>query len=86
MRSREEIKAAEEVAQRNPCKDFEDFQPIFAKVQRELASGFRKTIKYKDNAEVKVGDLFILDGQKVLVAGKGEPFTFTMGDRTAGCG
>ena len=75
VRSREEIKAAEEVAQRNPCKDFEDFQPIFAKVQRELASGFRQTIKYKDNAEVKVGDLFILDGQKVLVAGKGEPFT-----------
>ena len=75
VRSREEIKAAEEVAQRNPCKDFEEFQPIFTKVQREIASGVRPTIKYKDNAEVNVGDLFILDGQKVLVAGKGEPFT-----------
>lgn len=75
VRSREEIKAAEEVAQRNPCKDFEEFQPIFEKVQRELASGLRQTLKYKDNAEVNVGDIFILDGQKVLVAGKGELFT-----------
>ncbi|MEY4569730.1 MAG: hypothetical protein RLZZ398_1169 [Verrucomicrobiota bacterium] len=75
VRSREEIKAAEEVAQRNPCKDFSEFQPIFEKVQRELTSGLRQTLKYKDNAEVNVGDIFILDGQKVLVAGKGELFT-----------
>ncbi len=75
VRSREEIKAAEEVAQRNPCKDFEEFRPTFDKVQCELASGLRQTLKYKDNAEVKVGDIFILDGQKVLVAGKGELFT-----------
>lgn len=75
VRSREEIKAAEEVAQRNPCKDFGEFRPIFEKVQRELLSGFRKTLKYKDNAEVNVGDIFILDGQKVLVAAKGELFT-----------
>lgn len=75
VRSREEIKAAEDVAQRNPCKDFEEFQPLFEKVQRELASGLRQTLKYKDNAEVNVGDIFILDGQKVLVAGKGELFT-----------
>lgn len=75
VRSREEIKAAGEVAQRNPCKDFEDFRPIFEKIQRELASGVRNTLKYKDNAEVNAGDIFILDGQKVLVVGKGELFT-----------
>jgi hypothetical protein len=75
VRSREEIKAAEEVAQRNPCEDFEVFQPVFEKVQRELISGLRQTLKYKDNAEVNVGDIFILDGQKALVAAKGELFT-----------
>jgi hypothetical protein len=75
VRSREEIRAAEEVAQRNPCKDYDEFRPIFEKVQRELASSLRQTLKYKDNAEVKVGDIFILDGQKALVASKGEPFT-----------
>lgn len=75
VRSRGEINAAEEVAQRNHCKDFEEFQRIFEKVQRELVSGIRQTLKYKDNAEVNVGDIFILDGQKALVAGKGELFT-----------
>jgi hypothetical protein len=74
VRSREEIKAAEEVAQRNPCKDFDMFQPIFEKVQRELEAGNRQTLKYQDNAEIKKGDLFILDGQKVIVADMGDPF------------
>jgi hypothetical protein len=43
-------------------------------VQRELEGGERQTLKYKDNADVKTGDLFILDGQKVLVAETGEEF------------
>lgn len=79
VRPREEIKAAEEVAQRNPCKDFDDFQPLFEKVQRELESGARQTLKYQDNAEVKKGDLFILDGQKVIVADMGDPFVSEYG-------
>ena len=75
VRSREEIRAAEEVAKRNPCEDFESFRRTFENVRSELASGVRQTLKYKDNAEVNVGDMFILDGQKVLVVSKGEPFT-----------
>ena len=79
VRSREEIKAAEEIAQRNPCKDFSVFQPLFEVVQKELETGRRQTLKYKDNAEVKDGDLFILDGQKVIVAKTGEPFVSDYG-------
>lgn len=79
VRPREEIKAAEEIAQRNPCRDFAEFKPIFEKVQRELDSGERHTIPYKDNAETKKGDLFILDGQKVIVAELGEPFVSDYG-------
>ena len=74
VRPREEINAAEEVAQRNPCRDFAKFQPMFEKVQRELTAGERKTKPYKDNAEVKQGDLFILDGQKLVVAEMGDSF------------
>lgn len=74
VRSRQEIKAAEEIAQRTPCQDFADFKLIFKKVQRELETGERQTLKYQDNAEVNQGDLFILDGQKVMVADMGEPF------------
>jgi T5orf172 domain len=74
VRSREEIKAAEEIAQRNPCQDFAEFQPIFEKVQSELAAGKRHAMKYRDNAEVRKGDLFILEGQTVIVAEMGDPF------------
>ncbi len=74
VRSRDEIKSAEEIAQRNPCKDFEDFKPLFEKVQSDLAAGLRQTLKFKDNAEVNKGEVFILDGQKVIVADMGEPF------------
>jgi len=62
VRPRDEIKAAEEVAQRNPCKEFDQFKPIFEKAQRDLETGERQTLKYMDNAEVVKGDLFILDG------------------------
>jgi hypothetical protein len=79
VRPREEIKAAEEIAHRNPCKDFALFKPLFEKVQQELNSGERLTLPYKDNAETKKGDLFILDGQKVIVAEVGEPFVSDYG-------
>jgi hypothetical protein len=74
VRSRQEIKAAEEIAQRVPCQDFDEFKPLFNEVQRQLAAGERQTRKYQDNAAVNQGDLFILDGQKVLVANMDELF------------
>lgn len=79
VRSRQEIKAAEEIAQRTPCQNFDDFKPIFDTVQRQLATGERQTLKYQDNAAVNQGDLFILDGQKVLVAEMGDPFVSDYG-------
>ncbi|AWI09762.1 GIY-YIG nuclease family protein [Ereboglobus luteus] len=74
VRSREEIKAAEEVARRTLCADFDHFKPMFEKVQQELTDGSRQTLKYQDNAEVNQGDMFILDGQKILVASVGASF------------
>lgn len=74
VRSRQEIKAADEVAQRFPCEDFAEFKPIFAEVQRQLKTGERQTVKYQDYATINQGDLFILDGHKVWVAEIGEMF------------
>ncbi|MDB9529462.1 GIY-YIG nuclease family protein [Oscillatoria sp. CS-180] len=74
VRSRQEIKAAEEIAQRTPCKDFKQFKSIFQQVQQDLDTGVRQTVKYQDNAAINQGDLFVLDGQKVLVADMGEEF------------
>ncbi|XGB41521.1 MAG: GIY-YIG nuclease family protein [Nodosilinea sp. LVE1205-7] len=74
VRSRQEIKTAEEIAQRNPCQDFDQFKGLFKQVQQDLETGERKTVKYQDNAAINPGDLFILDGQKVLVAHVGNEF------------
>jgi T5orf172 domain len=74
VRSRQEIKAAEEIAQRNPCQDFNRFKPLFDQVQHDLKIGARQTVKYQDNATINLGDLFILEGQKVIVAGMGDVF------------
>jgi hypothetical protein len=79
VRSREEIKAAEEIARRNPCPDFDVFKPVFENVQRDLEMGRRETVKYKENAGVRKGDLFILDGQKVIVADLGKSFVADYG-------
>lgn len=74
VKPRAEIRAAEEVAKRDICKNFDVFRPLFETVQKEIASGERRTIKFKDNAEVSKGDLFILDGQKIYIAEIGELF------------
>ncbi len=74
VKPRTEVRAAEEIAARVPCKDFEKFRPIFEAVQKELENGVRETQPFKDFAEIREGDLFILSGQKVYVAEVGEMF------------
>src|SRR5205823_14698654 len=56
-----------------------EFRPVFEKVQSELETGERHTLKYQDNAEVRKGDVFILEGQKVIVAEMGDPFVSDYG-------
>jgi hypothetical protein len=43
-------------------------------VQKEIESGTRRALPFRDNAEISKGELFILDGQKIYVAEKGEVF------------
>ncbi|MEX1196340.1 MAG: GIY-YIG nuclease family protein [Pseudohongiellaceae bacterium] len=74
VKPRAEINAAEEIANRTLCKEFEKFKPVFEAVQNELDSGIRHTVSFKDDATVEQGNLFILSGQKVYVASKGEEF------------
>lgn len=83
VRTRAEIKAAEEIAQRAPCLDFNKFKPLFAKVQEELKSGERKTREFKDNAQIRLGEFFILGGQKAYVAEMGEEIKAPNGDTDA---
>lgn len=74
VRSQADRKAAEEVARRIPCDDFDEFQPVFEQVQHELDTGLRSTTRFQHNGKLSPGDLFILEGQKVLVVGSGKTF------------
>lgn len=69
--SREERRAAEEIASRTPCLDFEQFQPHFAKVQDDLANGRLETRRFTTDGAIGLGDFFILGGQFAYVAEKG---------------
>jgi len=69
-----ERQAAEEVADRTPCENFDKFQPLFERAERELKDGTRKAIPFKGEASVEQGNFFIVGGQFAYVAEKGEEF------------
>ena len=72
VRSAAEKRAAEEIAQRDRCPDFESFKPLFEKVQDELERGVRETRPFELKAEIQPGRFFIVGGQKAYVAEMGE--------------
>lgn len=74
VKTRAEVRAAEEIANRTKCEDFDEFKPIFESVQKDIKSGLRNTVPYKDFAKVEQGDLFILAGQIVYIADVGEEY------------
>lgn len=81
VRSSAEKKAAEEVAGREKCEDFETYKPLFEQVQKELDSGMRETRPFEMKAEIEKGRFFIVGGQKAYVAEMGE-MTLTDQGRT----
>lgn len=72
VRSTAERRAAEEVANRDRCEDFDKFKPLFEQVQKELDTGLRETRPFEMKAEIEQGRFFIVGGQKAFVAEKGE--------------
>ncbi len=85
VRSNSEKRAAEEIANRQVCEDFDEFKPVFKQVQKELSSGLRETRKFvKDSgftkADIEKGQFFILGGQTAYVASVGEKIKAPNGD------
>jgi hypothetical protein len=68
VKTRAEIRAAEEIATRKPCEDFQKFKPLFDTVQHDLKTGAREAKLLTKNAQINQGDFFVLNGQKVYVA------------------
>lgn len=72
VQTREERRAAEEIANRNKCEDFDKFKPIFAQLKNELDTGVRTTRPFELKAEIRAGSAFIVGGQMAYVAESGE--------------
>ena len=88
VRSTAEKRAAEEIANREPCPDFERFKPLFEQVRIDLDSGVRTTRQFvKDagflKADIIEGQFFILGGQVAYVAEVGETFRAPNGETDA---
>ena len=77
VRATVEKRAAEDIAQRKKCADFETFEPLFEAVKRDLKSGVRQTLPVHKFDEIKLteiqkGEFFIVEGQMAYVAELGE--------------
>lgn len=83
VKPRAEVRAAEEVASRTHCEDFDSFKPLFEAVQKELDNGVRETRSFELKSEIRPGSFFIVGGQKAYVAGMGEVFSNAQGRRDA---
>jgi hypothetical protein len=75
VRSAAEKRAAEEIANRQTCEDFDQFKPLFQQVQKELSAGLRQTRRFERKSEIAPGRFYVLGGQKAYVATMEQPAT-----------
>lgn len=81
VRTSSDKRAAEEIADRKPCEDFETFRPLFERVAADLKTGLRQSQPIEAGRRaIEAGDFFVLDGITLYVAEVGEPLKTTAGE------
>lgn len=60
-------------AERQQCKEFASFKPLFDACLAEIKTGRRKTREFRMEQEVLVGEFFILNGSLLYIAEVNEP-------------
>lgn len=88
VRTSAEKREAEEIANRERCKDFERFRPLFDGVAHDLTTGARISLAIRKDvgflkADIKVGEFFILFGQTAYVAEVGKKVRAPNGETDA---
>jgi hypothetical protein len=74
VRSHAEIKAAEEIADRKSCADFDAFKALFDEVEAGLKAKTWMIKPFGRDASIEVGDFFVLGGLLSYVANIGETY------------
>jgi hypothetical protein len=62
------------VAQREPCDDFDQFEPLFKQCHAELRSGLRRLVPFRNERAIRVGAFYVHRGVLTYVAAEGERF------------
>ena len=70
--------AAEEIANREVCRDFDKFESLFKKVETEIGTGIRKVRKFRKDAgflkaDITQGQFVVIGGQTAFIAEIGNP-------------
>lgn len=74
VRTSAEIRAAEEIANREKCADFEKYKPMFDQVKEDLQAKRRELIPCENKSIVNIGDLFVVNGQTAYIVDADELF------------
>ena len=74
VRPRAEIQRAEDIAGKEPCPDFERFQPLFDQVTKDLATKQREAERFSNERAILEGQFFILRGVLCYVAERSRTF------------
>jgi T5orf172 domain len=77
---RDTAAADQQVADRGPCKDFDQFKSFFEEAEADLAVGRRETRRFAKDASIDQGDIFILSGQLIYIADVGETYKTPNGE------
>ena len=81
VRTSAEKRAAEEIADRKPCEDFEIFRPLFERVQTEVKTGLRQSQPIEAGRRgIEAGNFFVLNGITLYVAEVGGPLKTIAGE------
>ncbi len=88
VRSSADKRAVEEMANRTRCEDFDQFKPLFERVQQELDNGIRETIQFRKDSgftktDLKKAQFVIVGGQMAYIAEVGESFKAPNGEEDA---
>jgi len=81
VRTSADKRAAEEIADRTRCEDFETFKPLFERVDADVKTGLRQAQPIEAGRRaIEAGDFFVLDGITLYIAEVGEPLKTTAGE------
>ena len=88
VKTRAEKRAAEQIANRKQCEDFDRFKPMFELLKKQMDSGIRETVRFRKDAgftktTLKQAQFLIVGGQTAFIAEIGKSFKAPNGEEDA---